>query len=44
MVRKLARNSKSLGPAEQQALLQTVKSLLEDTVPADFEQWLKAQA
>jgi len=44
MVRKLARNSKSLGPAEQQALLQTVKSLLEDTVPADFEQWLKTQA
>lgn len=44
MVRKLAKNSKTLGPAEQKALLKTVQSLLEDTVPADFEQWLKTQA
>lgn len=44
MVRKLAKNSKTLGPAEQQALLKTVQTLLEDTVPADFEQWLRTQA
>lgn len=43
MVRKLARNSKSLGPAEQKTLLRTVQNLLEDNVPADFEQWLKGQ-
>lgn len=41
MVRKLAKNSKTLGPAEQKALLKTVQTLLEDTVPADFIQWLK---
>jgi ketosteroid isomerase-like protein len=44
MVRRLAQNSKTLGPAEQRALLKTVQTLLEDTVPADFEQWLKTQA
>ncbi|MFZ1624794.1 MAG: nuclear transport factor 2 family protein [Gammaproteobacteria bacterium] len=43
MVRKLAKNSKSLGPAEQKALLKTVQGLLEDNVPVDFDQWLKAQ-
>jgi ketosteroid isomerase-like protein len=43
MVRRLAKNSKSLGPAEQKALLKTVQGLLEDNVPIDFEQWLKAQ-
>ena len=43
MVRKLAKNSKSLGPAEQKALLKTVQGLLEDNVPVDFEQWLNAQ-
>jgi ketosteroid isomerase-like protein len=43
MLRKLAGNSKSLGPAGQQALLKTVQGLLEDNVPADFEQWLKGQ-
>ena len=43
MVRKLAKNSRSLGPAEQKALLKTVQGLLEDNVPADFEQWLKGQ-
>ena len=43
MVRKLAKNSKSLGPAEQKALLNTVQNLLEDNVPADFAQWLKGQ-
>jgi hypothetical protein len=43
MVRKLAKNSKSLGPAEQKALLKTVQGLLEDNVPADFAQWLKGQ-
>ncbi len=41
MMRKLAKNSKTLGPTEQQALLNTVQTLLEDTVPADFAQWLK---
>ncbi|MCL4792765.1 MAG: nuclear transport factor 2 family protein [Gammaproteobacteria bacterium] len=44
MVRKLARNSRSLGPAEQKALLKTIQGLLEDNVPADFAEWLKAQA
>lgn len=43
MLRKLAKNSKSLGPAEQKALLKTVQGLLEDNVPVDFDQWLKAQ-
>lgn len=40
MLRKLAKNSKALGPAEQKTLLKTVQGLLEDNVPADFEQWL----
>ncbi|MCL4779287.1 MAG: nuclear transport factor 2 family protein [Gammaproteobacteria bacterium] len=44
MLRKLVKNSKSLGPAEQKALLKTVQGLLEDNVPADFEQWLGTRA
>jgi len=43
MVRRLAGNSKTLGPAEQKALLKTVQNLLEENVPADFGQWLKGQ-
>jgi ketosteroid isomerase-like protein len=40
MVRKLLKTSRSLTPAEQQQLLATVQTLLEDAVPEDFDEWL----
>jgi ketosteroid isomerase-like protein len=40
MVRKALGTSKSLDAGQQKELLRTVQSLLEDAVPADFDQWL----
>jgi ketosteroid isomerase-like protein len=41
MIRKAAKNSKSLNPAQQKELLQTVQTLLQDAVPEDFDEWLR---
>ena len=43
MIRKALKTSKSLDKSQQQELLRTVQSLLEDAVPADFDAWLKSR-
>jgi len=43
MVRKALKTSKTLDPAQQKELLRTIQNLLEDAVPADFDEWLEKQ-
>jgi len=43
MIRKALKTSKSLDPARQKELLRTIQTLLEDAVPADFDEWLEKQ-
>jgi len=43
MIRKAAKTSKSLTPAEQKELLRTMQTLMQDAVPEDFDEWLENQ-
>lgn len=43
MIRKALKTSKSLDEAQKKELLRQVKTLLEDAVPADFDEWLEQQ-
>lgn len=43
MIRKALKTSKSLDEAEKKELLRTVQTLLQDAVPADFDEWLEKQ-
>ena len=43
MIRKALKTSKTLDPAQQKELLRTIQNLLEDAVPADFDEWLEKQ-
>jgi ketosteroid isomerase-like protein len=43
MIRKAAKTSKSLTPAEQKELLRTMQTLMQDAVPDDFDEWLENQ-
>jgi ketosteroid isomerase-like protein len=41
MIRKAAKASKSLTPAEQKELLRAMQTLMQDAVPEDFDEWLE---
>ena len=44
MVRKFGRTAKTVTPERQKEVLKTIQTMQEEAVPADFADWLEAQA